>query len=63
MSAQELADFMNAYGEVEKSEPTTDRGGIPFSDGDFKFEPYEALFPIPADEIIINSNLTQNPGY
>ncbi|MDF9799606.1 tetratricopeptide (TPR) repeat protein [Catalinimonas alkaloidigena] len=60
---QELADFMNAYGELEKSNPTTDRGGIPFSDADFVFEPYEALFPIPADERLINSKLTQNPGY
>lgn len=63
MTPEELADFMNAYGEVEKSQPTTDRGGIPFSAGDFRFEPYEVLFPIPNDEILINSNLTQNPGY
>ena len=63
MTPEELADFMNAYGEVEKSDPTTDRGGIPFSAGDFRFEPYEALFPIPNDEILINPNLTQNPGY
>jgi starch-binding outer membrane protein, SusD/RagB family len=63
MTPEELAVFMNAYGEVEKSQPTTDRGGIPFSAGDFRFEPYEALFPIPNDEILINSNLTQNPGY
>jgi hypothetical protein len=63
MSPEELADFMNAYGEVEKSDPTTDRGGIPFSAGDFRFEPYEVLFPIPNDEILINPNLTQNPGY
>lgn len=63
MTPEQLADFMNAYGEVEKSEPTTDRGGIPFSAGDFRFEPYEALFPIPADEILINPNLQQNTGY
>lgn len=60
---QELAAFMNAYGAVEKSHPTTSRGGIPFTAGDFVFEPYEALFPIPADQILINDQLTQNPGY
>lgn len=60
---QELADFLNAYGERERNNPTTDRGGIPFSAADFVFEPYEALFPIPADQILINSDLTQNPNY
>lgn len=59
----ELAAFLNAYGEFEKSDPTTTRSGIPFSGGDFKFEPYEALFPIPASEIRINPNLSQNSGY
>lgn len=60
---EELAAFLNAYGEVEKSNPTTSRGGIPFTEGDYIFEPHEALFPIPADEILINGELTQNPGY
>ena len=60
---EELAAFLNAYGQVEKSNPTTSRGGIPFSSADFVFEPYEALFPIPADQIRINSDLQQNPGY
>ncbi|MEQ9437568.1 MAG: RagB/SusD family nutrient uptake outer membrane protein [Cyclobacteriaceae bacterium] len=60
---QELADFLNAYGEKERSAPTTDRGGIPFSAADFVFEPYEALFPIPANQILINRDLTQNQGY
>src|SRR5690554_5649415 len=59
----ELAAFLNAYGEFEKSNPTTTRSGIPFSAADFKFESYEALFPIPADQIRINPALTQNPGY
>ncbi|MEX2593075.1 MAG: RagB/SusD family nutrient uptake outer membrane protein [Anditalea sp.] len=60
---EELATFLNAYGEFEKSNPTTPRSGIPFSAADFQFEPYEALFPIPADQIRINSELTQNEGY
>lgn len=60
---EELAAYLNAYGEFEKSNPTTTRSGIPFSAGDFKFEPYEALFPIPAAERRINPDLTQNDGY
>ncbi|MFH5885477.1 RagB/SusD family nutrient uptake outer membrane protein [Halalkalibaculum sp. DA3122] len=60
---QELADFLNAHGQEERDNPTTSRGGIPFTEGDYVFEPYEALFPIPADEILINGDLTQNPGY
>ena len=31
MSPTELAAFLNAHGELERSNPTTDRGGIPFS--------------------------------
>lgn len=59
----ELATFLNAYAAIEKADPTTDRGGIPFSAGDYQFNDYEVLFPIPASEIRINPNLTQNPGY
>lgn len=63
MSPEEMAAFLNAYGEYEKNHLTTPRFGIPFSPADFKFEPYEVLFPIPADQIRINPELTQNPGY
>ncbi|HKZ38464.1 MAG TPA: RagB/SusD family nutrient uptake outer membrane protein [Chryseolinea sp.] len=59
----ELAVFLNAYAAIEKSNPTTGRGGIPFSAGDYQFDEYEVLFPIPANEIRINPKLTQNPGY
>ena len=62
-SPSELATFLNAYATFEKSNPTTDRGGIPFSAGDYAFESYEALFPIPANEILVNKDLTQNEGY
>ena len=31
MSATELAAFLNAHGELKRSNPTTDIGGIPFS--------------------------------
>jgi len=63
MTPAEMATYLNAYGEFEKSNPTTNRGGIPFSAGDYVFEAYETLFPIPASEILINKDLTQNPGY
>lgn len=63
MEPAEMATFLNAYGEYEKNHLTTPRFGIPFSAADFKFEPHEALFPIPADQIRINPELTQNPGY
>jgi starch-binding outer membrane protein, SusD/RagB family len=60
---EELADFLNAYAAIEKSNPTTDRGGIPFTPGDYQFSPYEVLFPIPASERRINIKLSQNTGY
>lgn len=60
---EELADFLNAYAAIEKSDPTTDRGGIPYTPGDYQFSPYEVLFPIPANERRINTRLTQNTGY
>ena len=63
MEPAEMANFLNAYGEYEKNHLTTPRFGIPFSAADFKFEPHEVLFPIPADQIRINPELTQNPGY
>lgn len=63
MNPTEMAAFLNAYGEYEKNHLTTPRFGIPFSPADFKFEPHEVLFPIPADQIRINPELTQNPGY
>jgi len=63
MSASELATFLNAHGALEKSNPTTTRGGIPFSPGDYNFEPFKALFPIPESERLINKELTQNEGY
>ncbi|WPP50351.1 RagB/SusD family nutrient uptake outer membrane protein [Catalinimonas niigatensis] len=63
MTTDELVTFLNAYGAKEISNPTTSREGIPFSGGDFQFEAYEALFPIPADQLRINDQLRQNPGY
>ncbi len=63
MSTIELAEFMNAHGAREQNEQTTDRGGVTFTTGDYKFDAFEALFPIPESERLINSKLTQNDGY
>lgn len=63
MTNEELVVFMNAHGAREKADPTVSRQGIPFSATDYVFSNYEALYPIPADELLVNKNLTQNPGY
>ena len=54
---------MNAYGALEKANPTVDRGGISFNALDYVYEEHEYLFPIPAAQILINDKLTQNDGY
>ena len=63
MTPAELAAFMNAYGTKEKAKPTVDRGGIAFNAQDYVFSDYEYFLPIPAPQILINTKLTQNPGY
>ncbi len=59
----ELAAFMNAYATKEKAKPTVDRGGIAFNALDYVYSDFEYFLPIPAPQILINSKLTQNPGY
>ncbi len=59
----ELAAFLNAYGAKEKASPTVVRGGIAFNALDYLYSDFEYLLPIPAPQILINSKLTQNPGY
>ncbi len=60
---QELTTFLNAYGAREKAAPTVKRQGIPYSSVDYVFEPFEALYPLPNNEQLINNKLTQNQGY
>lgn len=62
-SNSELIDLLLKHGKAEIESPTTDRGGIPFSNGDYQIEEYQLLFPIPADQIRINPKIRQNPGY
>lgn len=59
----ELIELLLAHGRAELANPTTDRGGIPFSAGDYQIEEYQLLFPVPADQIRINPGIQQNPGY
>ncbi len=59
----ELAAFMNAHGALEKANPTVVRGGIAFNALDYQYSDFEYFLPIPAPQILINKNLTQNPGY
>lgn len=63
MTPDQLAAFLNNYAAKEKANPTVSRQGIPYSNTDYVFSPFEALFPVPANEIIVNPKLTQTPGY
>ncbi|RYF60198.1 MAG: RagB/SusD family nutrient uptake outer membrane protein, partial [Cytophagaceae bacterium] len=47
----------------EKANPTVSRGGISFTAQDYVYSDYEYYLPVPAPEILLNSKLTQNPGY
>ncbi len=59
----ELTQFLNAYAAGEKANPTVSRQGIPYSNNDYIFVSFKALYPIPSNEILINNKITQNQGY
>ncbi len=59
----EMAAILNAYGEVEKANPTTSRGGFGFTPTEYVFNTHQYLFPIPDVEIQLNKELKQNDGY
>ncbi len=63
LSIEALVELLNAHGQRERESPTVDRGGVPFSVADYRFETHEALFPIPDRQLFLNKNLTQNQGY
>jgi len=63
MTPAQLTTFLNNYAAKEKANPTVTRQGVPYSNTDYVFSDYEALFPIPANELIVNPKLTQNNGY
>jgi hypothetical protein len=59
----QMITLLNAHGQAEKAQPTVDRGGVPFSPNDYRFDGYEALYPIPDRQLFLDKNLIQNPGY
>lgn len=59
----QMVTLLNAHGAAEKASPTVDRGGVPFTGNDYKFDGYEALYPMPDRQLFLDKNLTQNPGY
>nr|WP_068891262.1 RagB/SusD family nutrient uptake outer membrane protein [Pedobacter panaciterrae] len=63
LTKTQMATLLNAHGKAEKAQPTVDRGGVPFSPNDYKFDDYEALYPIPDRQLFLDKNLIQNPGY
>ena len=63
LTPSQLTAFMNAHGAQEKASPTVARGGIAFNALDYVYSDFEYYLPIPAPQILINKNLTQNPGY
>ncbi len=63
MTAAQMATLLNAHGTAEKASPSVDRSGVPFAPNDYKFDAYEALYPIPDRQLFLSKNLTQNPGY
>ncbi|TQO37504.1 putative outer membrane starch-binding protein [Arenibacter algicola] len=63
LSTSEIIDLFNAHSALEKANPTTPRGIVPFSAGDYEFNAFEILFPIPDRELLVNPRLSQNEGY
>jgi hypothetical protein len=63
MTPAQLVAFMNAHGAREKANPTVARGGVAFNALDYVYTENEYLLPIPAPQILINAQLTQNNGY
>ena len=59
----QMVSILNANGAAEKASPTVDRGGVPFAGNDYKFDGFEALYPIPDRQLFLDKNLVQNTGY
>jgi hypothetical protein len=57
-------DVMTAFGIIEKTNPTlTPPDFLPYDAEAFKLDERELLYPLPSNELVINPNMTQNPGY
>ncbi len=59
----QMTALLNAHGQAERAHPTVDRGGVVFAPNDYKFDGYEALYPIPDRQLFLSPKLKQNPGY
>lgn len=52
------------HGAIEISNPTTTLTSVlPLDPRAYEVEPFMLLFPIPQNELIVNPNMEQNPGY
>ncbi|WP_158795835.1 RagB/SusD family nutrient uptake outer membrane protein [Pedobacter sp. L105] len=60
---EQMTALLNAHGQAERASPSVDRSGVPFAASDYKFDGYEAIFPIPDRQLFLDKNLVQNPGY
>jgi hypothetical protein len=63
LTSTQMATLLNAHGTLEKASPTVDRSGVPFTGNDYRFDAFEALYPIPDRQLFLDKNLIQNPGY
>ncbi|MBX6361572.1 MAG: RagB/SusD family nutrient uptake outer membrane protein [Acidobacterium ailaaui] len=55
---------MTAYGKKEIANPTTPPPNyLPYDSTSFVITKNKLLYPIPAAELVLDPNLTQNPGY
>ena len=57
-------EIITAFGIKEKANPTlTPPNFIPYVAESFVLDERELLYPLPSNELVINPNLKQNPGY
>ncbi len=57
-------DVMRNHGDIEVANPTTSLTSVlPLDPSAYEVEPYMLLYPIPQNELIVNPNMSQNPGY
>ncbi|MGO1817853.1 MAG: RagB/SusD family nutrient uptake outer membrane protein [Sphingobacterium sp.] len=63
LDSEKLVQHLNTHGQQERDSPTVDRGGVPFSPADYRFEAHESVFPIPDRQLFLSDNMQQNPGY
>lgn len=64
LRTDQAIDVMTAFGAKEKANPTlTPPDFIAYGAESFAITPEKLVYPIPNNELDLNPNLTQNPGY